>query len=374
MASQLLATGAGAAEGLETLLARLMAEEKFAEQKRSTLAEEDYRRQALGETSALRQQQQQSLDQSRRALEESRIRDDIRGTLNMRPTGTVVDPAQFQYETGRGGAPADLYTPIASGPDPTAVAEGIPASLAQNAPPTGYEFAGTAQSQQAGERLAQQRELAQMRDEMARERESRLASYGPPVVIIGDPSSPGGVRYSPRAEAVGQPGPPTGAARTALSDAEVALETVDRLIAGYNEDFIGPVAGRLRTFGAALPSLGGINPIMEGFPEFQSNSAILRNSVIKAITGAQMSEPEAVRIRQQIPEISDRPEVWTAKMKATKQNLTDLLEAKSRGVPLDAITRARSTPATAGQPAIGAPPTPAADPYEEYLRRTRPPQ
>ena len=65
-------------------------------------------------------------------------------------------------------------------------------------------------------------------------------------------------------------------------------------------------------------------PVNKPFTDFQAATAAFRNAVIKAITGAQMSEPEAARIRQQIPEITDKPDVWKAKAEQTRFNLRTL--------------------------------------------------
>ena len=40
-----------------------------------------------------------------------------------------------------------------------------------------------------------------------------------------------------------------------------------------------------------------------------------------------MSEVEAKRIQQQIPLVTDKPEVWQAKARATRKNLSDLERA-----------------------------------------------
>ena len=57
------------------------------------------------------------------------------------------------------------------------------------------------------------------------------------------------------------------------------------------------------------------------FAAFDAELTTLQNSVIKSITGAQMSEPEAARIMGQIPQITDKPDVFEQKLKSTRANL-----------------------------------------------------
>ena len=64
--------------------------------------------------------------------------------------------------------------------------------------------------------------------------------------------------------------------------------------------------------------------VNQTFANFQASTSAFKNSVIKAITGAQMSEPEARRIMQQIPMETDKPEGWQAKYESTKRNLAYL--------------------------------------------------
>lgn len=90
--------------------------------------------------------------------------------------------------------------------------------------------------------------------------------------------------------------------------------SLERLV---KDDWLGPVAGRIASAKIATPGV----PISDDLARFAADSATLKNSVIKAITGAQMSEPEAVRIGKQIPDLIDKPNVWRAKLKATKVNL-----------------------------------------------------
>lgn len=369
MASTALATGAGAAAGLETLLDRMRAEEAMAETHRANVSNETYRDKNLAETSALRQQNQEYLNQERGRVEQNRVRDDTMARLKLRQTGeNNVTPQEYTAEINA-GAPSSLYNKhdvVPFGPD-------FMGPIAPEGPQRGdkvsqIDFLGTAEQQLAKQRLEEANADRDASRNIAAGRERRLTDWGPPVVQIGDPTSPGGGGYVVRSQAPGKQLPPTTAARTASSDADVALDTLQRLNDTYKPDFVGPVMGRAQSIGAELP----IIPMAEGFADFRANSAQFRNSVIKAITGAQMSEPEARRIREQIPEISNRQEVWEANMRATKQNLLDVIEAKNQGVPLEVIIRNRAAAGgqggQGGQGSTGT--TAGGSAYEEYLKRT----
>ena len=120
---------------------------------------------------------------------------------------------------------------------------------------------------------------------------------------------------------------------------EASEDQLSRLVDMFEnqggKDLVGPLEGRARSAGQKVPGV----PVNKQFANFDAATAAFRNSVIKAITGAQMSEPEANRIRQQIPEVTDKPDVWRAKAEQTKKNLQDLknriaaIQAKQPGAP-----------------------------------------
>lgn len=183
-----------------------------------------------------------------------------------------------------------------------------------------------------------------------------------PAVTMG-PQGPGtldkrtGVFTPATMAGTGEPvGRPLGAGEVEkVAGGESGVGLVNSLIALKREnpwinDNLGPAAGRMSGFKAAMPGVT-VPPAMA---RFRADTATLRNAVIKAITGAQMSEPEAQRIREQIPEITDKPEVWDEKARSTIQNLENMnaIIFKLRG----------QTPAGGGAPGGGppAPPAPAA--------------
>ena len=107
----------------------------------------------------------------------------------------------------------------------------------------------------------------------------------------------------------------SGGEREKLAAGLASLDLLDNLHDLFKEAYVGPVAGRV---GKVKDIFGG-NPLKQS--EFNAATATLKNQVIKEITGAQMSEPEAKRIMKQIPDVTDPPSVWQAKWNQTRKNL-----------------------------------------------------
>lgn len=117
-------------------------------------------------------------------------------------------------------------------------------------------------------------------------------------------------------------GPPGTTGQDSIRN-DAALDQLDRLIAMFNggaKDLVGPLEGRARAIGQNVPGV----PVNEAFADFKAATDAFKNGVIKAITGAQMSEPEAKRIVGQIPLETDKPMVWMAKALQSQKNLQDL--------------------------------------------------
>jgi hypothetical protein len=111
-----------------------------------------------------------------------------------------------------------------------------------------------------------------------------------------------------------------------VAGAQTALGTIHELKQLYPKvqgffTGIGPASGRFSEFMQGTP----LTDANTDFGAFSTRSATLANSVIKAITGAQMSEPEAVRLMKQIPTTHDKPALWTQKADALEQNLNDTI-------------------------------------------------
>lgn len=100
-----------------------------------------------------------------------------------------------------------------------------------------------------------------------------------------------------------------------LSDLETALPKMGGAI-GPLDSWI--TSGKLATGMGVTPELA----------EFAAQVTGLQNAVIKAITGAQMSEPEAKRIMSQIPDMKNPMPVFKARMATTKRNL-ELLKKRT---------------------------------------------
>ena len=90
----------------------------------------------------------------------------------------------------------------------------------------------------------------------------------------------------------------------------------------YDPVFVGPIAGR---YGSMTEVVGLIG---EDEATFRAQVASIKNQTIKLITGAQMSEPEAIRIMKQIPDTNNPPSVFQARLKQTRANI--VMMAKKR--------------------------------------------
>src|SRR3990167_6722425 len=226
MASQMLATGAGAAEGLETLMARLRAEEAMAEAKRSNLAGEALQGRNIEETSGLRRATLEATNAERMRAEDARMRDDVINRLKLRTRGSEVTQPEYDVET-KYGAPSSLYeksqvTPFSNdfmGPiEPSGPQRGE--SLSK------ISFTGTADQQMSEDRLKQAEEIANLRQELAQDRENRLRNWGPPVIQTYDPTRPGGSVFTTRANAPGMTAPPPAVERTKLDAYKTTLDLI----------------------------------------------------------------------------------------------------------------------------------------------------
>jgi len=152
----------------------------------------------------------------------------------------------------------------------------------------------------------------------------------------------------PYSAAAGQEGSIPATLKERVAGARASVGNLDRLETMMGDSkknipsLIGPGSGRLNILGQKIPGI----PVNEDFASFAAETATLKNAIIKAVTGAQMSEPEAARIMQQIPDVTDKPEVWAEKARTTRQNIIDLEREIYRvsGVPLP--ERTGRTPTT----------------------------
>lgn len=329
----ILDAGAGAASGLETLLARQLAEDKFDEQKRATKATEDYRGKALGESSALRKQAQEGLDENRRNTQQQQTDNRAARTVALRPIGAPVTEEEYKRET-TAGVPQGVYKVTEATPEHVNPQGETPETV--EAATRDIKFNGTQAQTDAERRIKDATDRADKSDRdrddarrIAQDREDRLRSWGPPTVPINDPNSPTGIRVVGRDKipAEGAAGPGTGAQRQSVSDSQIGEDTLGRLTQNFDKRYVGPIEGRARPILQKMPFV----PADKGLADFQADTATLRNAIIRAITGAQMSQPEAERIMAQIPSLEDKEDIWQSKAASTMNNLRSTLLHKGGG-------------------------------------------
>ncbi len=93
------------------------------------------------------------------------------------------------------------------------------------------------------------------------------------------------------------------------------LDDIERLMPKMS-DFIGPLDGRAAS--ARLTTGVGVTPELA---EFDAQLTGLKNAVVKATTGAAMSEPEAKRIMGQLPDLNLPEAVFKARLATTRKNM-----------------------------------------------------
>lgn len=140
-----LASGAGAADGLEVLLARLMREQQVAQQAkvqdagishqgaslaetvRSHQAEEGLRGRAIDDSAANRALAREQSAARDSELEQNRVRDDVRARESLRAPGTDVSPQEFGQVQRMGVLPLSSYQESAGDfPDQTTTTVPLP--------------------------------------------------------------------------------------------------------------------------------------------------------------------------------------------------------------------------------------------------------
>jgi hypothetical protein len=112
----------------------------------------------------------------------------------------------------------------------------------------------------------------------------------------------------------------------------VRIEEIGRMFEDFGKGLVGPVAGRALRAKMAIPGA----EVSEAEATFVAEVDALTNQVIKEITGAQMSEPEAARIKRQLPKVEDKPSVFRARLAATLRNLDEMrqqIQMRGRATP-----------------------------------------
>lgn len=130
--------------------------------------------------------------------------------------------------------------------------------------------------------------------------------------------------------------PASASERTAIAEARGSMDALDNLKRLFREEFVGPVTGRI------APTAGLVGATTKQQEDFMAATSAFKNMIIKQITGAQMSEPEAKRIMKQIPDITDPPIRWKAKWEQSLKNIErmhkrrlQILEQSGLRVPTD---------------------------------------
>jgi hypothetical protein len=115
--------------------------------------------------------------------------------------------------------------------------------------------------------------------------------------------------------------PPTGAQRGQQSDNEAVLTGITRIreLAPSFEQLdklVGPALGRYNQVNMNIPGTK-VDPEVA---EFYAEVAALKNRMITAITGAAMGVQETNRIMNELPDVTQKPEVFIKRMAATERN------------------------------------------------------
>lgn len=149
--------------------------------------------------------------------------------------------------------------------------------------------------------------------------------------------------------------PPTAAAKKEMADSQSGLDALKNIDSLYQDDYVGPWNGRV----GAVENATGFHATPER-AAFTTAVAALKNQVIKDITGKQMSGPEAKRILDAVPDVTQPAVVFKARMEETRKNLERMRQ--SVGAPPQPGTGTPSAPASAAAPTSA---------YDLYLQRLK---
>ena len=118
----------------------------------------------------------------------------------------------------------------------------------------------------------------------------------------------------------------SGAMKQRIGDAKAAITGLDRIKELFNPAYVGPIQGRLGEARSASLEAGTPGAITDPDQhEFYSQVTNVKNAAIKAITGAQMSEPEAKRIMGQLPVPTFSSGRFMSNLEVMQQSLRDVI-------------------------------------------------
>ncbi len=195
---------------------------------------------------------------------------------------------------------------------------------ASQTPITPYQQAGLGIQQQQADTAEQSAGIVSPTQQIAQEKLNRIK-------LLQEQEADGTITPSAKAEldklrggaspvSITMGMPASAAERTAIAGGRASLDALDNLKTLFDSPrtSTGPIVGR------TSPILGLVGMTTDEQEAFMAATSAFRNHVIKEITGAQMSEPEAKRIMKQIPEETDPPTRWKAKYEQTKRNLESI--------------------------------------------------
>ena len=119
---------------------------------------------------------------------------------------------------------------------------------------------------------------------------------------------------------------PSSAVRTRMGEEQAGLDRINEIRGLFDPNYVGPAMGRWNQIRQNLPDIPGeFDDIPEPLAKFMASAAGLKNDMIRLITGAAVGVQEAKRIEREIPSITDRPEVFMAKLAQTEKNRMNLM-------------------------------------------------
>ena len=132
--------------------------------------------------------------------------------------------------------------------------------------------------------------------------------------------------------------------QTKISEEEAALAAVANIEALFRPEYVGPVAGRKTRAQMVIP---GAPDVSEDVASFYSATAALRNEMIKLFSGAAVSGSEESRMKAQLPDVTQKPNVFKANLAQTKRNRETLLSRMK-------VNAGQPGSAAGSKPAVGA--------------------
>lgn len=116
---------------------------------------------------------------------------------------------------------------------------------------------------------------------------------------------------------------PNASQQTSMAEQETGLALIDDISRLYTPEMVGPVVGRVTKAQMVIPGTPDVSPQVA---EFYAAVAGLRNEIIRLMSGAAVSGSEEARMRSQLPDVTDKPSVFEAKLNQTRRNRDTLLQ------------------------------------------------